>query len=421
MKIALFVVLAIAATALAQNRLLLSDRARDSMWTLLDSGGTWQIPDPAGVSPYFTIANAQGTQRVDNINAFAVRASDRFVVGGDQVTGFIYAWQDNNGDGDAEDPCESRIYATLPTRSFAFPTGVAFDSQGRLYVCNAGNGFGDDIINRLTDLNNDGDCDDAGEVVPYVADGFFGPGNGPYSPQEICFLPGGPGGRDMLFLRNSSSTLHGVYRFIDLNDNERADDAGEFNTFFSAANASGLTLSAGFTIEPDLARPGSLYFLQIASGGIDQLFRLTDLNADGDAEDPGEALLVFATSESGFTGVDAVSVPDGSVLLTDNSGKRIIRLVDADNDGTFMSPGDVRTDVLVAASLVGDVRQLALMPEPACVGDYNRSGGTPDDADVAAFFDDWNNAACRADVNGSGGTPDDADVTEFFARWNAGC
>ena len=421
MKIALLIALAAATPALAQNRLLLSDRARDSMWTLLDANGTWQIPDPAGVVPYFTIANAQGTQRVDNINAFAVRASDGFVVGGDQVTGFIYAWQDINGDGDAEDPCESRIYATLPIRSFAFPTGVAFDSQGRLYVCNAGNGFGDDIINRLTDLNADGDCDDAGEVTPYVADPFFGPGNGPYSPQEICFFPGGPGGRDVLFLRNSSANLHGVYRFIDLNDNGRADDAGEFNTFFSAANASGVTLSAGFTIEPDLARPGSLYFLQLATGGVDQLYRLTDLNLDGDAQDPGEAVLVFSTAEAGFTSVDAVSVPDGSVLITDNSGKRIIRLVDTDADGSFMSPGDGRTDVFVAASLVGDVRQLALMPEPACVGDYNRSGGTPDDADVAAFFADWNDAACRADVNGSGGTPDDADVAEFFARWNAGC
>lgn len=330
MKIALLALMTVASPALAQNRLLLSDRARDSMWTLLDANGTWQIPDPSGVSPYFTIANAQGTQRVENINAFAVRAADRLVVGGDQVTGFIYAWQDNNGDGDAEDPCESRIYATLPIRSFAFPTGIAFDSSGRLYVCNAGNGFGDDIINRLTDLNADGDCDDPGEVAPYVADPFFGPGNGPYSPQEICFLPGGPGGRDVLFLRNSSSTLHGVYRFVDLDDSGRADDPGEFSTYFSALNASGVTLSAGFAIEPDLARTGSLYFLQIASGGVDQLYRLTDLNADNDAEDAGEAVLVFSTGETGFSGIDVVSVSDGSVLLTDNSGKRIIRLVDID-------------------------------------------------------------------------------------------
>ena len=61
------------------------------------------------------------------------------------------------------------------------------------------------------------------------------------------------------------------------------------------------------------------------------------------------------------------------------------------------------------------------VPVPACVADYNQSGGTPDDADVAAFFTDWNDGAPRADVNFSGGTPDDADVSHFFDLWNEGC
>ena len=57
---------------------------------------------------------------------------------------------------------------------------------------------------------------------------------------------------------------------------------------------------------------------------------------------------------------------------------------------------------------------------PSCVADFNDSGGTPDDADVAAFFDAWNNGEACADANGSGGTPDDADVATFFELWNAG-
>jgi len=59
-------------------------------------------------------------------------------------------------------------------------------------------------------------------------------------------------------------------------------------------------------------------------------------------------------------------------------------------------------------------------PQP-CPGDYNNSGGTPDDADVAAFFADWNAGDPRADMNNSGGTPDDADVAEFFNYFNQGC
>jgi hypothetical protein len=56
-----------------------------------------------------------------------------------------------------------------------------------------------------------------------------------------------------------------------------------------------------------------------------------------------------------------------------------------------------------------------------CVADFNCSGGSPDDADVDAFFTAWNSGETSADVNGSGGAPDDADVDEFFTRWNAGC
>lgn len=59
-------------------------------------------------------------------------------------------------------------------------------------------------------------------------------------------------------------------------------------------------------------------------------------------------------------------------------------------------------------------------PCPPCPADFNRSGGTPDDADVAAYFDAWNNGDPCADANLSGGTPDDADVAAFFDLWNAG-
>ncbi|NUQ66764.1 MAG: hypothetical protein HUU18_00580 [Phycisphaerales bacterium] len=55
-----------------------------------------------------------------------------------------------------------------------------------------------------------------------------------------------------------------------------------------------------------------------------------------------------------------------------------------------------------------------------CIADYNGSGGTPDDADVAAFFDAWNSGDECSDANGSGGTPDDADVAMFFELWNNG-
>lgn len=57
---------------------------------------------------------------------------------------------------------------------------------------------------------------------------------------------------------------------------------------------------------------------------------------------------------------------------------------------------------------------------PPCPADFNGSGGTPDDADVSAFFAAWNAGDPCADVNNSGGVPDDVDTTVFFALWGAG-
>ena len=66
--------------------------------------------------------------------------------------------------------------------------------------------------------------------------------------------------------------------------------------------------------------------------------------------------------------------------------------------------------------ITGNVHAVA-----ACIADYNQSGGTPDDADVFAFFMDWAAGEPAADVNQSGGVPDDADVAFFFEAWAQGC
>jgi len=293
--------------------------------------------------------------------------------------------RDRNGNGDALNIGESGIVAD-PTNasgiSFAFPTGAAFDSNGALYIVNAGNTFGNDGIYRLVDLNGNGNFQDPDEITVYVGAPVFGPGNGPYSPQEIFFDAGNVG-----YLRNSSANLHGVYRFVDTNTNGHADDPGEFTPYFTSANASGITLSAGFAIEPDRVRQRAMYMLQIASGGNDQLIRLTDVNDDRDAQDAGEAVVVFQTAESGFSAIDVVSLTNGDVLITDNSGVRVIRLHDADQDGLFTDPGE-RSDFFLNAPTggrAGDVRQMTpYLPALPCSGDVNNDGLA--DANDVTFF-----------------------------------
>ena len=273
---AVIVLAGLALPALGQSRVLVADRAANAVWIMDDINGNGVIDEPSELWQCFNATNAPATANVDNPNTIAGRG-DGLVAVGDQLNQFVLLMRDLNRDGDALDLGESWVAAgpgNAAGVAFAFPTGAAFDAAGVLYVVNAGNAAGADAIYRLVDLTGDGDFQDAGEVQDWVTTGAFGATpNGPFSPQEIAFA--GTATQPIGFLRNSSSGLHGVFRFVDLNGNGRADDAGEFTAYWDAANAGGITPSAGFTLEADLAHPGSMYTMQIATGGIDQLIRLT--------------------------------------------------------------------------------------------------------------------------------------------------
>jgi hypothetical protein len=414
---AALVAAALSSASLAQSRFLVNDRTNDSIYVLHDANGNGVIDEPGEVAVFFSAANASGIPGPLNPTCLAVRRDGLTLMGDqDSARRLLYILRDLSGDHDANDAGEAIVAADATNASgvsFAFPTGAEFDSRGRLYVVNAGNSFGDDLVVRLVDLNGDGDFQDPGEITHYVGVPFFGPGNGPYSPQEIVF-----DASDVMYLRNSSANLHGVWRFEDLNGNGRADDAGEATVFFDSTNASGVIVSAGFAIDVDRRRPGSLYYHQLASGGVDQVYRLTDLNGDRDANDAGEAVLVYSTAESGFTSIDVTSLYAGRVLFSDNTGNRIVALDDLDNDSLFSSVGE-RSDFFANSTLIlGDVRQVNIVPCPA---DWDRSKSiTP--ADVAAFVNDWSASVAggtfQADFDYSGAaTP--ADVAAFVNAWFA--
>lgn len=405
-----------AAPALAQRQFIIADRATDSLHRIIDFNENGQIDEPGELNVWFDASNAAGTLGPMNPTALAIRG-DGLVVMGDQVNRLVYWLRDVNLDGDAQDAGESVVAADAANASgvsFAFPTGVAFDAAGAAYVVNAGNSFGNDGIYALVDLNGDGDAQDAGEVTPYVAEGAFGPGNGPYSPQEIVF-----DAEDAGFLRNSSANLHGIYRFVDLDGNGRADDPGEFTAWFDATNGSAVPVSAGFALEIDPVRPRALYTHQLASGGIDQVVRAQDLDNDGDAQDAGEAVMVFESGQASFTVIDLVALADGSVLLTDNSGKKIYRLVDLNGDGLFSGPDEstIYFDNLLLG--VTDIRQAAVLPTHLPhSGDVDGDGVfTAEDAPAFAAALASPEASSgeelsAADVNGDG-TADGNDIQWF--------
>jgi len=356
---------AAAAPSFGQSRFLINDRTNDSIWAVHDRNGNGVIDQPDEVSRFFSSANAAGTLAISNPTCLAVRA-DGLVLMGDQGNRCVYLVHDLNRDGNGQGLGESVVAADATNASavsLAFPTGAAFDSLGRAYVVNAGNSFGNDAIYRLVDLDMDGQFQSTGEITEYVGAPAFGPGNGAFSPQEMAFdfstspLVG--------YMHDSASTTRGVYRFVDLNGNGRADDPGEFTTYFNATNASGLLLGAGFALTMDAARPGAMYILQTLTGPIRQLIRLKDGNGNNTAQDAGEAVVVWQTTESGFTEIAAVSLADGRGLITDNSGKRVIVLTDLDMDDKFTSAGERATYFANNPVVLGDLRQMYVIA-PVC-------------------------------------------------------
>jgi hypothetical protein len=408
--------------AAAQVVVMITDRTTDGVWLLTDADGNWTIDETSELVRWFGAGNAAGLPGTLNPNTIGTLAGsgDKYTLIGDQdaTARRMYWTRDLNNDNDAMDEGEAGVFADISSgvgQWFAFPTGCTFDSSGRPVIVNAGNGFGPDAIWQCVDGNADGDANDAGETTALATVNGFSSSNGSFSPQEVVHAADGA-----IMLRNSSANLHGIWRIKDVDGNGIADQANEFALWFGNGNLAGYTPSAGFAIDRDAVRPGAFYYQNVATGGVDEIWRVRDINSDGDAQDDAEAVLVYTTGESGFTIIDVASLADGSLLLTDNSGKRVFRLQDNDNDSRFVTAGE-RTLFFANSTLqVGDVRNISVWRDIALCNDidFNNNGVFPEDQDVVDFFNVLAGADCvtcdTIDFNNNGVFPEDQDVIDFF-------
>ncbi|MFO0832175.1 MAG: hypothetical protein U0637_10055 [Phycisphaerales bacterium] len=430
-------VLVCAPRAWAQLSMLVTDRTNDSVYFLHDDNNNLVIDEPGEVTRWFGAGNASGLPGVLNPNTIgyprgvAMGSAAGVCLIGDQDASArkMYWTRDLNGDGDAMDAGEAGVFADTSSgvgQWFAFPTGVAYDGAGVPFVVNAGNGFGPDAVWRCADGNADLDANDAGETTSYCNQNNFSLSNGAFSPQEVVFSGGD------LYLRNSSANLHGIWKLSDLDHSGMIDAAAEMVLWFGLGNASGHTPSAGFAIDADPVRAGAFYYHSLATGAVDEVYRVTDVNHDGDGQDAGEAVLVWSTNEANFTSVDVCALADGSVLVTDNSGKRIIRLADLNGDGLFTGAGERTTFLANSLSILGDVRNIAVVRDvptgPVCDSiDFNHDGLFPDTADIDDFLSVFSGGPCSndpqcgdIDFNNDGLFPDTTDIDSLLSVFSGG-
>ena len=416
-----------AAAAHAQTRYLFLDRTTNAqaVYAVEDLDASNTITEPGELFTYFN--NSGGiSPPMTTLSALAVRASDATVAVADSsstVRG-VFFLRDFNRNNSAMDVGESWLAVGVGNASgitFNAPLGLAFDSAGNLYLSNSGASGTQDAVYKLTDLDGDGRFMSAGEITEYVGAPFYGPGNGSYVPAAIALdLSVTP---FVGYVKDSGASTAGVYRFTDSNANGRADDPGETTTFINASNASGVAIaSGGLTLCPDAARPSAVYFTQI-SGGARQLIRAQDLNANGNAMDAGEAAVVWSTSETLLL-IDVLSLPDGRVMLSDGStgNKRIILLTDANGDGLFDNATERTT--FYSAIAPGGVRQLAIIPR-YCQANCDQSTTPPalNVLDFSCFLNKFAAGDLYANCDSSTTPPvlNVLDFACFLNKFAAGC
>lgn len=158
----------------------------------------------------------------------------------------------------------------------------------------------EDSIMRLQDLNNDGDFNDANEATQ-----FFGPGNadgwpGVGSAQTLLTLAFD----DILAADGEESGNFDtrVYRLRNLNGDHDAMDTGEAIEFWDAMLPTGVNYDRpkDMTIGPD----GAIYLADNNTINFDYdtpeaVWRLQDLNNDGDVNDPNEITLYIELAPAG--------------------------------------------------------------------------------------------------------------------------
>src|SRR5262245_46153276 len=150
--------------------LVVVDSTYDGVWRLSDFNQDGDYNDPGEIIPFYSDLTPGGVALGNP--ACIVAGPDGTVYVADSTEDIVLALRDGNGDGDANDPGEYRVFFHSVTSTsgitMAAAQGITVDAFGRLFlaVANAGT-VGQDMILMLQDLDADGDAEDLNEASVY--------------------------------------------------------------------------------------------------------------------------------------------------------------------------------------------------------------------------------------------------------------
>ncbi len=316
--------------------IFVADQTLDAIYLTQDFNGDGDANDTGEVSVYFDDTNASGFANPTGNVFTMLQSNSGFLYYGDGNTDSVYRLLDSNKNGNALDAGEANIWFSATENASGLPlltpNGLGEDNSGAIYIVEADtismpNG---DFVYRTVDLNNDGDANDMGEASIWLDLKALNPASSAF---EIAFID------DVAFISDTAGGSPRVYRAEDINNDNVIDPLTEVKIFIDDTNPFGIgTFYFGFDSDSS-----SLYGLDLFS---DSIFRLTDENDSGSIDFASEALKVWEPSNipTGFDfGAGAFSVatgPSGELSITSNGSQpnedNVFRLIDLNGDGDYL-------------------------------------------------------------------------------------
>lgn len=309
--------------------LMVVDSTFDGVWRKIDRNQDGDFNDAGEITVFYD--DLSGVITLTNPNCIAIDPSGACYIG-DSTADVIVKLLDQNGDGDALSPGEATIFFDASNAGgivMASIQGLTVDALGTVFaaVSNVSSG-GDDMILRLSDTNQDGDANDAGEASQYCVIPNSSGAIGDSIPTEVVVAPDGN-----LYYADVGATgvvTKGVWQLHDANGDGDCNDPGEVNLFW-APQAAGNPFYWGLAVD----RAGVFY---MTDHGTETVWRAQDVNLDN-VITPNEESIYYQTG--GSTWWDVVIRPDGVIYVCeDTTPDRITALQDQNNDRDALDPGE---------------------------------------------------------------------------------
>jgi hypothetical protein len=314
--------------------LLVVDTAYDGVWRLADLNQDGDYQDPGETVSFYS--DVIGSIPLTN-PCCIVAAPDGTVYVGDSSLRIVIALRDQDGDGDANDPGEHRVFFDSVSNAsgvvMASVQGITVDALGRLFLAVANTGtLGTDTILRLHDLDADGDANDLAEASVYCAIPGGSGAVGNSIPTKVVVAP--DASVYYTDVASAGAVVKGIYKLTDLDSNGDCNGPGEHTLFWAHQPAPQPSSPFYWTLAVDWQ--GNFWVTDHSAN--QQVWRLRDVDASGTISAAEQQLYYQST---GSTWWDVVLRDDGAVLLCDaGSPDRVTALRDLNQDGDANDPGE---------------------------------------------------------------------------------